>query len=124
MKNGKAKHTDIITFIVSVVIIFSLVASGGTGKLSLAMASVVFFSGMKSETESKTVIFDKEETETTTQKEEKSVSQSSDITETPSDIKELIRKYTELFKNDKKVKRLSARLYLCATMRYFSCYAL
>ncbi len=105
MKNGKPKHTDIITFIVSAVIIFALVTSGGIGKLSAAMASVVFFSGIKTETESGTVVFeDREEikTETSTEKEEKPVSQSSDITETPSDIIELIKKYTKLFKDDKK----------------------
>lgn len=103
MKNGKSKHTDIITFIVSVIIIFSLIASGGTGKLSLAMASVVFFSGVKSKAESGTVVFEtEEETEATTATEEVVVSQNSDITETPSDIIQLIKKYTELFKDDKK----------------------
>lgn len=101
MKNGKPKHMDIITFVISAVIITSLVASGGIGKLSLAMASVVFFTGVNSPSEPQKIILE-EETETSTENAEKTVYENTDITETPSDIKELINKYTKLFADDKK----------------------
>ena len=98
MKNGKSKYTDIITFIVSVVMISALVASGGIGKLSLAMAAVVFFTGTSTETSTQTVVYE-EKTEPAT---ETDVIKSSEITDTPSDIKSLITKYTKLFADDKK----------------------
>ena len=106
MKNGKIKHTDIITFIVSAVIISSLVIGGGIGKLSLAMASVVFYSG-NSSNKNLTVIQEREtesqtETEAKNHEPKKSVAVNADITETPKDIKDLIKKYTKLFANDKK----------------------
>ena len=101
MKSGRIKHTDIVTFIVSVIIVTALIASGGMGRLSLAMASVVFFTGVKTEAEITAVEFE-EETETRPPTEEKTVLKSSDITETPSDIKELIKKYTKLFSDNKK----------------------
>ncbi len=99
MKSGKIKHTDIITFFVSVAIISALVISGGIGRLSLAMASVVFYTGSKAQTKVNTVIFE-EETELQTQAIQ--TNKTSEITETPSDIKELIKKYTKLFADDKK----------------------
>ncbi len=101
MKRGKIKQTDIVTFIVSCTIISALILSGGMGKLSLAMASVVFFSGISPVSEINT-----EKTENpsvpSTELEEKEAYNISDITETPSDIKSLIKKYTELFADDKK----------------------
>lgn len=100
MKSGKIKHADIITFIVSAVIISALVVSGGIGRLSLAMASVVFYTGSKAQTETHTVVSHEEETEPETQVIQ--TDKTSEITETPSDIKELIKKYTKLFADDKK----------------------
>lgn len=102
MKNGNIKHTDIITFAVSAVIISALILSGSMGKLSLAMASVVFYSGNKTESESQAVEFTKEETVPATTQPKKTAVKNDDITETPSDIKELIEKYTKLFADDKK----------------------
>ncbi len=98
MNCGKIKHTDIITFIVSAVIIAALVASGGTGRLSLAMASLVFFGGVNPPSVTQKITAD----ETVTAVTEKEIFKSSDITETPSDIKDLIQKYTKLFADDKK----------------------
>ncbi len=109
MKNNfeKGRNFDIICFMISVVLVFSLCFGASAQKLSLAMASVMFYSGNKSESETLTapVI-----NETTTLKNEASTSQTTEavskhtdnITETPEDIKALIKKYTELFKNDVK----------------------
>ena len=110
MKNGKIKHTDIVTFIISAVIISTLVASGGTGRLSFAMASVVFFSGINSSTEPKTVPI-KETTEPPVENAEKETVKNSDITETPADIKELIKKYSSLFADDKKDGTIESLTY-------------
>ena len=102
MKNGKIKHTDIVTFIVSCVLIAALVMSGGIGRLSLAMASVVLFTGITSVSETPTETVREEISEKTVEETEIETYKSSDITETPTDIKELVKKYTALFADDKK----------------------
>ncbi len=102
MNTVKEKHSDIITFIISVVLAFVLVFGQFAGKLSLAMASVVFYSGAQtqtqliSETKAETT---RKETEPITEEVSKA---SPDITETPDDIKALIEKYTKKFSDDKK----------------------
>ncbi len=101
MNCGNIKHTDIITFLFTAIIISALVASGSIGKLSFAMATVVFFTGVNTVSETQIVQTD-EPTEQTTEAPKKEIYKSSDITETPSDIKELIQKYTKLFADDKK----------------------
>ena len=102
MNTVKEKHSDIITFIISVVLAAVLVFGQFAGKLSLAMASVVFYSGAQtqtqpiSETKAETT---RKETEPITEEVSKA---SPDITETPDDIKALIEKYTKKFSDDKK----------------------
>ena len=100
MKNGKIKHTDIITFIVSAIVISALIVSGGISRLSLAMASVVFYTNAKVQAEAQTAVFEEEESEPETKAVQSD--KTPEITETPADIKELIEKYTKLFANDKK----------------------
>lgn len=114
MNTGKEKHSDIITFIISLVLIAALIFGPYAGKLSLAMASVVFYSGQV--IESKTVVptvsdaVEATEKATTEQSVQASDAQA-DITETPADIKSLIEKYTELFADDTKDGDISAITY-------------
>ena len=110
MKNNseKDRHLEIMSFIVSAVLISAIAMSHSAGRLSFAMASVMFYAGNELKTEALT---SKKPTEPkahekTTQRPETVYSQISspvgDITETPEDIKTLIKKYTELFADDKK----------------------
>lgn len=100
MKKIKIKHTDIITFAVSCAIISALILSGSLGKLSFAMASVMFFANIESETKA---INEKDiPAVSTTAVPSGKPTVSADITQTPSDIKELVKKYTTLFSDDKK----------------------
>lgn len=107
MKQVGTRHTDIITFIFSAVLACVLIFGGTTGKLSLAMASVMFGSGENSNVT---------ETETATEPESttsvfKQQTASPDIAETPDDIKALIEKYTVFFANDKKDGTISSVTY-------------
>lgn len=118
MKNNSEKDRplEIISVAISVMLIAAIFFSHSAGKVSLAMASVMFYSGNKIQTETVTAA-KSTSTETTdeavtaaatTQKdEEKTV----DITETPDDIKALIKKYTELFADDKKDSDISSVTY-------------
>ncbi len=115
MKKGTERYSDIITFVISAVIITALCFGGVTGKLSLAMASVMFYSGNNSDEESKTHETTQKNTastdkQTTTLTAEET-SATPDITETPDDIKELIKKYTKLFADDTKDGSINAVTY-------------
>lgn len=106
MKKGTAKRTDIITFVFSAVIITVMCFGQVAGKISLAMASVMFYSG-SGQTQAQTT-YKADETVT----EEKIFASVPDsITETPDDIKELIKKYTELFADDIKDGDISSVTY-------------
>lgn len=107
MKKVGTRHTDIITFVFSAVFVCILIFGGTAGRLSLAMASVMFASEEKSNV---TVAPTKPETEASTSV-FKQQAVSSDITETPDDIKALIEKYTALFANDKKDGTISSVTY-------------
>lgn len=109
MKKGALKHTDIITFVVSAVIITVLCFGGVTGKLSLAMASVMFYTGSTHSTaHTENITSTAPQTTAQTNDSKKSTD---DITETPDDIKELIKKYTALFADDTKDGEINAVTY-------------
>ncbi len=116
MKKGTERYSDIITFVISAAVITALCLGGVTGKLSLAMASVMFYSGNGmaaeeteiSETTQKSTAAATEQTTKLTVEE---TAADSDITETPDDIKELIKKYTKLFADDTKDGGISSITY-------------
>lgn len=103
-QSGKDKHIEIFGILLSAALIAAVFLGGSAEKISLAMASVLFYSGHAVQAETTAV----PSTEVTaaqpqTTAEIRSLSEEyADITETPSDIKALIKKYTELFKDDKK----------------------
>ena len=116
MKNRQTKdmHTQIVTFAVSLLMIFAIMISGVSEKLPVICASVVFYaqtagqpSERATETVSNTVKTEKESTEHPQTKAEVS----DDITKTPSDIVEIIKKYTQLFENDKKDGEIKSVTY-------------
>lgn len=115
MKKGTEKHPDIFTFILSAVMIAVLFFGQYAGKLSLAMASVMFYAGdtavtehvTKSETTTKTAATEAETTAAAAQAEKNF----DNITETPDDIKALIKKYTDKFADDTKDGDISAVTY-------------
>lgn len=109
--NGKL---EIIAFLISVLTISVLLLTVGSSELSYAAATVVFYAGNAereavsvSQTEAVYAGKKPKETEPQTEKSEKT-----DITETPSDIKKLIEKYKELFKNDKRDGDIQASTYI------------
>ena len=103
-QSEKDKHIEIFGILLSAALIAAVFLGGSAEKISLAMASVLFYSGHAVQAETTAV----PSTEVTaaqpqTTAESRSLSEEyADITETPSDIKALIKKYTELFKDDKK----------------------
>ncbi len=105
MKNNpdKDRLPEIITAAVSALIIAAMLFTGSAGKISLAAAQVMFHSGNKLHTLIVTAQNTFEETAAeTTHSAEIAVEKQLDITETPADIKALIKKYTDLFADDKK----------------------
>lgn len=115
MKNNteKDRPLEIISVAVSALLIAAIFFSHSAGKISLAVASVMFYSGNKIQTQaitaSVTAATTQPKAETTTQQPEE---KKGDITETPADIKEIIKKYTELFANDKKDGSISSVTYV------------
>lgn len=115
----KETHSEIPMYIISVLMIAVMFFTGSADKVTVAMASAVFYAGEVSETVQETarqvsavpateVTAVPAETET-----EKAVSaeKKPDITLTPDDIVELIEKYTELFKNDRKDGNIKSVTY-------------
>ncbi len=110
MKNGaqKDKHLEIFSYLISAALIAAVCIGGSARKLSVAMASFMFYSGKTEttavsdttvrQTEPVTVVTTQKPTQLTAEE----VGKPSDITETPADILALIKKYTELFSDDKK----------------------
>lgn len=110
MKNGTAKdkHLEIFSYLISLALVAAVCLGSSAEKISMAMASFMFYSWNTettqttsdpvSETQPETVA----ETQKTTEATETEEKDPLDITETPNDIIQLIKKYTELFANDKK----------------------
>lgn len=111
--NEKDKLLEFISVAISVMLAAAIFLSNSAGKVSLAMASVMFYSGNKVQTHAvsmnNTTKVTAVETETSAIAASK---KTNDITETPEDIKALIRKYTELFANDKKDGDISSVTYI------------
>ncbi len=107
MKNGtqKDKHLDLFSYLISAALIIAICVGGYAENISVAMASIMFYSnGTQKETET-TVAVTENRTVTAppaTESLNPHKNDKKEITETPSDIKELIEKYTELFEKDKK----------------------
>ena len=111
MKTDKSSggRLEIIAFFISVITITVLVLTVGTSELSYAAASVVFYAGKVTQTQSVS------KSETTTVKAEVTTAKpeaSDDITETPSDIRILIEKYKELFASDKRDGDIQTSTYI------------
>lgn len=115
----KDSNSEIPMYIISLLLVAVMFFTGSADKVTLAMASAVFYAGEVSETKQETVrqasavpaaeaSTAPAETET---KESVSAEKKNDITQTPDDIVELIRKYTELFKNDEKDGEIKSVTY-------------
>ena len=107
MKNGtqKDKHLDFFSYLISAALIIAICLGGYAEKISVAMASFMFHSDGTTKKISTTVTVSNTQTTTVppvTESMKPHKSEIRDITETPSDIKELIKKYTKLFADDKK----------------------
>ncbi len=107
MKNGtqKDRHLDFFSYLISAALIVAICLGGYAEKISVAMASFMFSSNGTTKEVATSVTVTETQTAaaspvTESVKQQKSETQ--DITETPSDIKELIKKYTSLFADDKK----------------------
>ncbi len=114
MKKGASKNSDIITFILSVILIAGMFFGQFAGKLSLAMASVMFYSGNNIQPETvqtpaaETTIAPTQEPVLSGNSEESK----KNIAETPADIKALIKKYTALFADDTRDGDISSVTYI------------
>ena len=103
----KDRHHEIYTFIFSVILASAICFGGFSDNIALAVATVMFYSGGNvSEAENDQTVSTSAPITQVTYADEtvKAVedAETHDITQTPDDITALIRKYTELFKNDKK----------------------
>lgn len=119
----KDRHHEIYTFIIALVVAAAVCFGGFSDNIALAVASVMFYSG---ETETKTETKTEAETvravsalpsvtepQTVAEAVTEALStvKKRDITATPDDLIALIKKYTELFKNDKKDGEIKSVTY-------------
>lgn len=108
MKNQlkKDRLPEIITVAVSALLLAAIIFTNSSDKISIAAARVMFYTGNKLQTyvttQLSTQTAEKSTAEVETEAVTQAVKETPDITETPDDIKALIKKYTELFANDKK----------------------
>lgn len=119
MKNGtlKDKHLEIFSYLISAALIAAVCIGGSAEKLSVAMASFMFYpvkpettavsDTTVTQTEPVTVVTTQKPTQLTAEEAEKP----SDITETAADILALIKKYTELLADDKKGGEIQSVTY-------------
>ncbi len=115
MKNKQPKdmQTQIITVFVSVLLICAVWVSGIKDELPVLCASVVFYAQTAAQSAESRVREEYSETQTTekTVQTTSAIKVSEDITRTPNDIVEIIKKYTELFAEDKKDGEIKAVTY-------------
>ncbi|MBQ2841709.1 MAG: stage II sporulation protein P [Clostridia bacterium] len=113
----KDRHSDLPVYIISLLLVAVILFTGSADKITLAMASAVFYAGKIPETSVETAkqvsAIPVSEKETVSAETEKviPVENESDITQTPDDIVALIEKYTKLFSNDKKDGEIKAVTY-------------
>ena len=108
MKNHseKDRSLEIISAVVSVILAAAVVITGSAGKISLAVATIMYGSGTApAQTNATTLPFSATE-------QASAQSEIRDITRTPDDIIKLIAKYTELFKDDKKDGAIKSVTYI------------
>ncbi len=106
----KTRHSEASANITALILAALLLFSGSADKAALAMASVMFYAekpkAVQQEAIQQTSALPSENTEdvsvSAVQEQTVSAEKRSDITQTPDDIIELIKKYTKLFKDDKK----------------------
>lgn len=116
-KQPRDRQTQIITFAVSILLIFAVMISGTEKKLPLICASVIFYAETaKLPTEKKSEIRTSAQTETESEKTQQQTEQTAaegfdDITKTPDDILEIIKKYTKLFADEKKDGEIKSVTY-------------
>lgn len=120
MKNSHEKggHHEFISITVSIALLISICFFAGTDRLAYAAAALMFSSPVRDSTEITETYAAEETTEGTTAdavQTNASVTQpkneSTDITDTPSDILKIIEKYTELFADDQKDGDISSVTY-------------
>ncbi len=106
MKSRKPKdrQTQIITVVVSLLLICAISLSGVKEELPMLCASVAFYAQTAAQSAESKVRENFSETETTETSAQttSAIKVSDDITRTPNDIVEIIKKYTALFADDKK----------------------
>ncbi len=110
MKNHpeKDRSLEFISAVISIILIAVIIITDSAGRISLAVATVMYGTGDASVQTAAT-----SSAPTALYKEAVSdVSYSRDITRTPDDIAQLIKKYTELFKNDKKDGTIKSVTYI------------
>lgn len=117
-RSEKDRHSELPLYIISFLLAAVILAGGFTDKITLAVASAMFYAKDNSLTEAETAkqvsaapVTEEESTYEVTKEESVSAEKSTDITQTPDDIIELIKKYTELFKNDKKDGNIKSTTY-------------
>ena len=104
----KERYSELPMFIVSILLAAVVLFGGFADKITLAVASAMFYAPSRNEITEETAkqvsTVPKSEKTTAVSTDEKvsSSENKSDITVTPDDITALIKKYSELFKDDKK----------------------
>ncbi len=114
MKNisEKDRLPEIISAAVSILIAAAIFFTSSAAEVSLAVARVMFHADAATQTATKVTQAFTEYYETQTSAKDAPASKNADITETPADIRALIKKYTELFANDKKDAGISSVTYV------------
>lgn len=115
MKNRKPKdrQTQIITVVVSFLLICAISLSGVKEELPMLCASVAFYAQTAAQSAESKVRenFSETETDETSAQTTSEIKISNDITRTPNDIVEIIKKYTALFADDKKDGEIKSVTY-------------
>ena len=111
MKNqtNRDKSHGIISAAIALLIACSVFMTGSAGKISVAMAAVMFGTG---ERVTKTAVPVQSSTLSDLTETTAPAKEETRITDTPDDIKEIIRRYTELFRNQKKDGNIKELTYI------------
>lgn len=111
MKNDSSNsRLEIVAFFVCVLTISVMLLVFGSGRISYAAASVVFYAGNVKNAESESVTPDTSETQIA--EKPSADGQKIDITQTPSDIEKLIEHYKIAFADDKRDGDIQSSTYI------------
>lgn len=109
LSSEKTRHSEASANITALILAALLLFSGTADKAALAMATVMFYAEKQTAVQQEAVqqtsalpSTTEEVTVSAVQEQTVSAEKRSDITQTPDDIIELIKKYTKFFKDDKK----------------------